>query len=205
MGNQRAKKVVPIDAPLIQQLPELPRGCEVTSLAMLLQSAGIKVNKLQLAKEIKKDPTPYQGKDGHIFFGNPNTGFVGSMDDKAKAGFGVYHGPIFQLAKHYLPQAVDLTGSSFARVEEQLTKGRAVWVITSINFEKVPENLWVTWRTPIGKIRVTKKEHSVLLTGYDSRYVYINDPLSPVKNKKVLKKDFIAAWQQFGSQAVSYR
>ena len=40
------------DVPFIKQLPELPRGCEVTSLAMLLQYKGVQVDKMQLASEI---------------------------------------------------------------------------------------------------------------------------------------------------------
>ncbi len=47
------EKVI-LDVPLISQKPELKYGCEVTSLAMVLQHAGIKVNKMQLANSIQK-------------------------------------------------------------------------------------------------------------------------------------------------------
>lgn len=46
---------VNLDVPLISQKPELKYGCEVASLAMVLQYAGIKVHKMQLANSIKKD------------------------------------------------------------------------------------------------------------------------------------------------------
>ncbi|MCV5434324.1 C39 family peptidase, partial [Escherichia coli] len=44
------------NVPFIKQLPELPRGCEVTSLAMLLQYKGVQVDKMQLASEIHRVP-----------------------------------------------------------------------------------------------------------------------------------------------------
>jgi uncharacterized protein YvpB len=48
------------------------------------------------------------------------------------------------------------------------------------------------------------KEHSVVVTGYDSKYVYFNDPLDGQKNKKKPLKQFIEGWKQYGSQAISY-
>ena len=46
------EKVILANVPLIQQLRD--RGCEVTSLAMMLQYAGVSVDKMTLANEIKK-------------------------------------------------------------------------------------------------------------------------------------------------------
>ena len=48
------KDQVHLDIPAISQNPELPRGCEVTSLVMLLNSAGVNVNKMVLAEKVKK-------------------------------------------------------------------------------------------------------------------------------------------------------
>lgn len=93
-----------IDAPFVRQLPELPRGCEVTSLSMLLVHAGVKVDKMTLAREVKKDPTPYKEKNGKIYFGNPHDGFVGDMYNFNNPGLGVYHGPIRELERNICPE-----------------------------------------------------------------------------------------------------
>ncbi|MDA6082859.1 C39 family peptidase, partial [Escherichia coli] len=71
-GEASAKTLV--DAPHIRQMPELPRGCEVTSLAMLLESQGVNAPKMTLAKEVRKVPFKLNG-----LHGNPYDGFVGNM------------------------------------------------------------------------------------------------------------------------------
>ncbi|WP_257350897.1 C39 family peptidase [Pseudalkalibacillus decolorationis] len=195
-----------LDVPLISQQPELARGCEVTSLAMMLQYAGVNVDKMTLAEQVKKDPTPYSEKDGNVYFGNPNTGFVGNMYTFSEEGYGVYHGPIAQLAEQYLPnRVVDFTGSSFETIYQYLDEGKPVWVINNTWFDIVPSEYWQTWQTPAGPIEVTMKEHSVLVTGYDDEYIYFNDPLANMKNRKISKEKFKRGWEQMGSQAITYK
>lgn len=47
-----------LNVPLIKQNPELRYGCEVTSLTMVLNYAGVKVNKMELYRNIQKDLDP---------------------------------------------------------------------------------------------------------------------------------------------------
>lgn len=195
----------PINAPLISQMPELPRGCEVTSLAMMLNYAGKKVSKMTLAYEVKEDPTPYRKVDGKVYFGNPNVGFVGNMYTYSKPGYGVYHKPVESLARQYLGERiVNLSGLSFTEVKKQLDKRKPVWVIANSWFTKLPESQFTYFYTPQGPIKVTYREHSVLVTGYSGGYIYFNDPLSNQKNRKLRLTDFVAAWEQMGKQAISY-
>ncbi|MCM3124180.1 MULTISPECIES: C39 family peptidase [unclassified Mesobacillus] len=203
--NQKRPVKKLMSAPLIKQMPQLPRGCEVTSLAMMLNHAGVKTNKMTLAKQVKKDSTKYRYTNGKKYFGNPNYGFVGNMYTFSKPGFGVFNKPIAQLANTYMPgRIVNLSGQSFESVLNYVGAGRPVWVINTSWFSYVPNKYWQTWYTPQGPVRITMKEHSVLITGYDSRYVYFNDPLDGTKNKKRLKKHFIEGWTQYGKQAISY-
>jgi uncharacterized protein YvpB len=199
------KEQVHLDVPVISQIPELPRGCEVTSLAMLLNDSGVKVDKMELADKVKKDPTPQTITNGQIHFGNPNDGFVGNMYNYREPGFGVYHKPVADLADKYLPGKVnDLTASDFQELKYYLSDGRPIWVITNTSYKKLDDRLFQTWDTPSGKVRITFKEHSVLLTGYDLQFVYFNDPLTGEKNKKAPIKDFEESWVQMGSQAITY-
>ena len=189
------------DVPHISQNPELPRGCEVTSLAMLLNHMGIPADKLTLAEQVAKDDTPFARVNGVTTFGNPNRGFVGSMTNLGENGLGVYHGPIFDLLRTYCPGAADMTGCDFDAVRYYLAKGRPVWVIVTSGFRVLPEHAFETWHTADGEIRVTYSEHSVLLTGYDARWVYFNDPLGGASKAELAS--FVAAWEQMGGQAVS--
>lgn len=199
------KNQVLLDAPIIWQMPELPRGCEVTSLAMLLQYQNVQVDKLTLAREVKKNPAEYRLNNGKVYFGDPNEGFVGNMYTYTEPGLGVYHKPIAELAEQYLPGKIkDLTGAEFLELKIHLSDQRPVWVITNTDYKRLDDSFFQTWYTSNGPVKVTTKEHSVLITGYDKNFVYFNDPLTGKKNKKAPMEDFVEAWVQMGRQAITY-
>lgn len=192
-----------LDVPAIRQLPELYNGCEVTSLAMLLHSLGSPVDKLQLAKQIKKDSTPFKGTSLTQIsqWGNPNEGFVGDITGKTK-GYGVYNGPIHDLLVKYVgDQAVNLSGSDFSTLEWVVDQGHPIVVWATATFK--PTSQWVTWKKGDVTVRATFQEHAVLLVGYDDEFVYINDPLTGQKTRGVNKQSFIKSWEQLGKQAVT--
>lgn len=187
-----------LDVPLINQLdaPSLFNGCEIASLAMMLNYAEIEVTKNELADAIPK--VAYLDADGH--YGDPNNGFVGDIYG-IDIGYSVYHTPIYELAQQYATdkQVVDLTGEKFSQILQQLTAGNPVWVITTVPMSATKD--METWQTANGTVDISWNVHSVLVTGFSTASVYVNDPYGE-KNKEVNRDDFEAAWTQMGSQAV---
>jgi len=189
-------------APLISQLPALFNGCEVTSLAMLLQFEHINVTNLTLASQVTRDPTPLvtNSVGAIVSWGNPNSGFVGSISGK-EPGFGVYHGPIAALLNRYMPgRALDLTGSPLATIIATVASGRPVIMWTTFNF--LPVDDWITWQSPTGPVRTTMSEHAVLLVGYDKTDFYVNDPLT-AQLDQIPQASFRQSWIDLGRQAVT--
>ena len=127
------------------------------------------------------------------------------MYSKTKPGLGVYHGPIQELAEKYLPnQIVDLTGRPFKDIFYFLNADIPVWVIINTDFSELSDKDFEVWYTTYGPVQITYKQHSVLLTGYDEKYVYFNDPLDKKRNRQIFIEEFEKAWEQMGRQAVSY-
>ncbi len=198
--NMDDEKILLQHVPFIQQLPELDRGCEVTSLAMMLQYVGISVDKMTLADEIQKVAFSNDGVRG-----NPNEGFVGNIYTFSESGYGVYHEPLFQLANEYLPnRAIDLTGENIDEIYKTVKEGAPVVMITNATYAPLDEDEFDTWETDSGNISITYHEHCILLVGYDKDSVYIHDPLSDTSSVRVPRENFEKAWMQMGSQAISY-
>lgn len=188
-----------LDVPLVLQYPELPRGCEVTSLAMILQFNGYNIDKLELADKI--DHQPFEKND---LKGNMNKGFVGAMDTLNENGLGVYVEPIVDLAKKYVPSrnVKNITGKSADAIYKAVSKGHPVWILINARFKELTEDHFQTWKTDEGEMKVTYRQHSVVITGYNKDYVFINNPMKSEKNIAISKEDFEKAWVQMGSQAM---
>lgn len=193
------------------QYPQLPNGCEVTSLAMLLTAVGHPVSKMTLAAKMPVDPTPlqltsYTGSNGQVvhkvqYWGNPNVGFVGNVY-KAGYGYGIYNGPMTKFLNHLLPgRAEDLTGKPWKDILRHVATGIPVEVWTTTTFQ--PTTNWVTWQSPEGPVKATPLEHAVLVVGYSPGYLYVNNPLNGQAAQKVPAAPFIQAWNQLGDQAIT--
>jgi uncharacterized protein YvpB len=198
------KDSIMLDVVQINQNPELRYGCEVTSLAMVLNYAGVKTNKMDLYRSIQKDPDPLQKSNGNIIsWGNPADGFVGDMTGK-QAGYAVFDLPMIKLINQKLPgRAVNLTNQPFEQVLEHVSAGFPVVVWTTGDY-RLPDR-WEQWNHGQQVIKTPLDLHAVVLVGYDANYVYLNDPLSGKKQVRVEKERFISSWKALNSRAVSYK
>ncbi len=193
-----------LSVPAQSQLPDLPNGCEVTSLSMLLTAGGTPVDKDVLAREQPTDATPpvFSGPPGDFYsisrWGNPNTAFVGNVEGY---GYGIYHAPLARLLNSKTNgHALDLTGRPFSEILARLRLGTPIVLWTTSTF--APPTRWVTWKTPQGPVRATQLEHAVLLVGYTRDKLVVNNPLTG-RREQVSPAPFIAAWQQMGRQALT--
>ncbi len=103
------------DAEVIGQNPELPTGCEITAVTMMLRYAGKDVNKIQLAREMPRS------NDG-------NKGFVG--DPFSVTGWWIFPTGVAPVVNHHLGHSEVMTGASLAAIRTKLILGHLVvaWV-----------------------------------------------------------------------------
>ena len=178
-----------LNVPLENQMPDLPNGCEVTSLSMLMNYYGIKVSKNELAETIQHVDS---FTDGGKYRGNPHQGFVGHMTI-ANAGWCVYNEPLYNVARKYTSHIENITGSDFLSLLKLVSTGHPVMIITTTTFNKV--NNMQTWDTNTGKVNVTPSSHACVITGYSKpkKVVYVNNPYG-YKNQPVNWKNLQASY-----------
>jgi uncharacterized protein YvpB len=198
------KPTAMLNVSVINQNPELKFGCEVTSLAMVLNHAGVKTNKMELYRAVQKESDPLVRTPGGdiLRWGNPEYGFVGDMTGR-RAGTTVFDKPLITLINEKLPgRAINLTNQPFERVLDHVSKGYPVVVWTTLDYS-LPRR-WETWGHGNQIVRVPLDLHAVVLVGFDQNFVYINDPLTVKKQVRINKSRFISSWRALGSRAVSY-
>jgi uncharacterized protein YvpB len=106
-----------LDVPYISQLPDMPAGCEVVSVVMMLNFAGVEVSKEELAANL-----PYAD--------DPNEGFTGSLYAGLDSGIaGIIWPPaLLDLVRGYQESAVDLTGTSWETVRGLIDQNKPVCI-----------------------------------------------------------------------------
>ncbi len=167
----------------ISQYPELPTGCEVTALTILLNHLGYQANKLDLARNYlpKQD---FYWKNGIYYGADFRTTFAGNPE--SEYSYGCYAPCIVTTANNYLNNigsdsiAQDISGADFdTLLTEYIDNDKPVLIwITSSNLHE--SSLTTKWTTPNGEqVQWRAYEHCVVLTGYDlnNGLIYVSDPM----------------------------
>lgn len=167
-----------IDAVQILQKPELPSGCEVTSLTMLLNYIGFDVDKLIVADEYLPKGEYRKSDYNKVFVGNPRSIFA----------YGCTAEVIEKTAENFLSdndtknkwQVKNITGCGIETLYSAIDNGCPAVVWASIDMQEIIPNhtVWTDAETD-NEVSWVGNEHCLLLTGYDrnKRLVYVNDPL----------------------------
>ena len=162
----------------------LPTGCEITTAAMLVNQY-YKTNPIQLLSYLKI---------GGVLGNDPNRIFIG--DPRYSSGYGCYSTPIAEaINKFFSNNKINYKGIAqvgysldyFAMNYIEKGKAVAIWVtMNMVQSEK--RNNWIA------------HEHCLLLTGSDSLYYYLNDPMQGrVKYPKWLVQK---RYEEMGKHAV---
>ena len=168
------------------QLPELPSGCEVVSLTMVLRASGFKLDKTEIA-------------DTYLVVDGNEWGFLASPYEENGGGFPP---GIVSAANSYLTEqdtllkAHDITGSSFDALCALVETGIPVCVWTTLYFDE-PNYDYELGATESWFVN----EHCVVLYGLQGNKVLIANPLEGLQT--VDSTQFARAYEQCGNMALA--
>ena len=168
------------------QLPELPSGCELTSLTMVLRSMGFSLSKTELA-------------DNYIVIDGDEWGFLTSPYEENGGGFppGIVNAANAYLKDHKVSiRAHDLTGSSFEAICALVNAGIPVCVLTTLDFCS-PNYDYELGATESWFVN----EHCVVLYSATGNTVSIANPLEGIQ--QVEEQRFANAYEECGSMALA--
>ena len=148
------------DIQLQLQNPELPNGCEVTSLAMLLTAAGYPVDKLELYEYLPREEFSYSGSAR--LGPNPQEAFAG---DPASASGGS-------------AEMVNLTGLEQSQLNALLEEGTPLVVWITQEYEEPAYRESFTWTLPDGTQYIPYDNlHCVVVVGTEGDAYRVADPI----------------------------
>lgn len=104
-------------AKVICQRPNMPTGCEITAVTMMLNFAGKNVTKEQAARVMPRSS-------------DPNKGFIGSPYKEWPLGYWVAPNGVKSVVSHYLGRSQVMTGCSMTAIKKKLIRSHlvVVWV-----------------------------------------------------------------------------
>lgn len=179
-----------------------PTGCEAVSGTMLLNYYGYKVSAQKIVNATPNGPA--KEKNNGVWYGaNPFEYFVGNPSlNRTHGSYGCFAKPLAKAMSTVAGSRVkNISGCASDRLFDYLDQGKPVVVWCIKNAGDVKNG--VRWKYPDGSGYFDELygEHCAVLIGYDSKYVYLNDP-SAGKNVTQPKSKFISNWKKLYSQAL---
>ena len=177
-----------------------PTGCESVALTILLNYYGVNVSVKEVVDLLRKGDLPYS-ENGIRYGGNPYLEFIGHPADPN--AYGVYDGPIFDVANYYKPGIINGRGISLDEVLELVRQNKPVIVWNTMHLA-VPyiNQSWIY--KPTGEtIKWLTSLHAIGVIGYNDSQVIVSDSLNG-RIRYFDRKTFESRYNAFGKRALYY-
>lgn len=208
--NSKEDKLIPSshqieDFEIIGQLPELPTGCEITAMTMVLNYYGLNPDKIQMATEYLPTTDYYTYYENDKLMGpDLDNYFLG--DPTSEYGYVCGTNAIITATNAFLKDinsnyvARDLSGCDISDLYKCVSQDKPIAVWTTIEMADRYET--EGWYTESGKyVEWSQNDHCNVLIGYSEKTVTIADPLLGIVEYD--KKQFEKVLASRGSKAVT--
>ena len=191
---ERSKSYKKLDVKCVLQNPELPTGCEITALTIVLNYLGYDVDKLTLADNFLD-----KGRVGET---SPYKAFVGNPRDEDACG--AFAPVIVNSAKRYLysensdMNVYNVTGADYSELVDYVDNGHPVLVWETMWMAK--PHIAAEWNVDGETIVWKSHEHAMVLIGYTADTYIMADPLRGIYeyDKEVVEERY----KNMGRQAI---
>lgn len=187
----------------IQQLPELPAGCEITSTTIVLNHLGFNVDKMDLMDYMPmmkaKDANGRWESPWNVFVGSPEYNYYGCYSPVIKSTIENY----FNSNNITGYEVVDMKDSLVYELYEEIDNGNPVIVWATIKMSRSKSgNSWIlqdgssyTW---------VAGEHCLVLIGYDlvQDTVILSDPYDSRGTVEYPRETFEKRYTELFNQAL---
>jgi len=193
------------------QMKDMPTGCEIVSTRAVLSYYGVELTYKDMLDHMSRAELKMT-KDGKLYGKTPYQAYLG--DPTKYSGFGCYPPVIMEmmenynfdrlyaestcnlpldfLAKTYVTQDIPvLVWATIGMGNSSLT---STWYVEGDNGK--PTKQKYTWRAA---------EHCLVLTGYDEKYYYFNDPMAVARVTKYEKSLAEKRYKETGCNSIIIR
>lgn len=191
--------------PTVLQNPELPHGCEITSLTALFNYYGLNISKLEMADDYLPKGA-IQSTSGKSVGPDPAKMYVNNPRDKANGKY-VFVEPIIQTSKevindHNLPlKPLDLSGSSLDQLENMIRDGIPIvlWLTIDLQEPRTRGGWYIENTTTFHEQYMNL--HAAVIIGQTNSTFKLMDPLRGIVEhpKKVIYDSYLS----LGGQAMT--